>query len=521
MHSDTLVIGSGIAGLWAALKAADSGTVTILTKKEESESNTNYAQGGIAGAISRDDAPRLHLVDTLEAGAGICHEDAVDVLVREGPQRIRELIDFGAHFSTIPGEKGEELALGMEGGHSRRRIVHAKDLTGREIERALLTAVRLHPHITMREKHLALDLLVDGNVCYGATALDRQTRDIGVFTADATVLASGGLGQVYPHTTNPEIATGDGVAMAWRAGATVANMEFIQFHPTTLYHPDAKSFLISEAVRGEGAVLRLSDGSTFMEKYHRLASLAPRDVVARAIDTETKARGEDCAYLDITHKSAAELEARFPHIYATCLQFGIDMATQWIPVVPAAHYSCGGVVTDLHGRTSIDRLWASGEVTCTGVHGANRLASNSLLEAVVFSERAAEEIAQLSPVEGVAPEASIPEGTAEPNGVEALTARLRAVMWRHVAIVRTDAGLAEAAGDVAAIRAEVEAQYSGSRLTGALVEARNLATAAALIVECARRRKESRGLNTNTDHPDAVESERHDTVLSRAAGDSV
>lgn len=516
---DTLVIGSGIAGLWAALKAAEFGTVTVLTKKEQSESNTNYAQGGIAGVMSADDTPRLHLEDTLEAGAGLCHEDAVDALVREGPDRIRELIAYGAHFTTQPGEQGgEALALGREGGHSRRRIVFARDLTGREIERAVLEAVRHHPRIEVLENHLALDLLVTDNVCQGVAALNRETRDVEHFTAGATVLATGGLGQVYPHTTNPAIATGDGVAMAWRAGAVVANMEFIQFHPTTLFHPEARSFLISEAVRGEGAILRLSDGATFMERYHPLKSLAPRDVVARAIDAEIKARGEDCAYLDATELPAGVLEEHFPNIVARCRSFGIDPATQWIPVVPAAHYSCGGVQTDLWGRTSIGRLYASGEVSCTGVHGANRLASNSLLEAVVFSERAMDdwksEFGSSKLDEPDTPAERPASGLGPPNSTDDLTRRLRAVMWRDVAIVRTDAGLADAAREVAEIRAEAECLYKSSRLTGALVELRNLATAAELIVACAAGRKESRGLHYNTDHPDRDDAHwKHDSVL--------
>jgi L-aspartate oxidase len=518
MHSDTLVIGSGIAGLWAALKTAEHGSVIVLTKKEQSESNTNYAQGGIAGVMSADDDPDLHLKDTLEAGAGLCHEEAVRVLVTEGPSRIRDLIDFGANFTTEHQTTGERLSLGREGGHSRRRIVFAKDLTGREIERALLNAVRHHPNIEVRENHIGLDLIVRNGECRGVIALDRKTREVEAFTASATVLATGGSGQVYLHTTNPAIATGDGVAMAWRAGADVANMEFIQFHPTTLCHPDARSFLISEAVRGEGAVLRLSDGSTFMEKYHPLASLAPRDIVARAIDAEVKARNEECAYLDATVIPFRILEDHFPNIVARCREVGIDPVHEWIPVVPAAHYQCGGVVTDLHGRTTLPRLYASGEAACTGVHGANRLASNSLLEAVVFSERAAASISGLSRVDRPEDVEYPFSGAVEPDEVAGLVDSMRHVMWNHVAIVRDDAGLAAAGRELRPVREQLEAMYGVTRLTGALAEARNMATVAALIIQSAALRKESRGLHYSTDHPDRDDRNwLRDTVLKPGA----
>jgi len=520
--ADTLVIGSGIAGLWATLKAADRGTVLALTKKEKSESNTNYAQGGIAGVVDPDDDFESHVRDTLEAGAGLCHEDAVRVLVTEGPDRIRDLIDFGARFTMIRDEHGERLALGREGGHSRRRIVHAKDLTGREIERALLNAVRLHDRVTIRENHIALDLIVRDNICLGAVALDRESREVEVCLASATILCTGGVGQVYPHTTNPEIATGDGVAMAWRAGATMANLEFIQFHPTAMYHPEAKSFLISEAVRGEGGILRLKDGSTFMEKYHPLACLAPRDIVARAIDAEVKQRGEECAYLDVTHIPEETLVERFPHIVSRCREYGIDPARQWIPVTPAAHYSCGGVVTDLYGRTSIERLYASGEVTCTGVHGANRLASNSLLEAVVFSERAVQSAASLARIDTSGIDVPIPGGDKETDDVSPLLNRLREVMWQHVAIVRTDAGLASATQEVAAIRSEIENVYQRSKPGGTLTEARNIAAVAALICRCATTRLESRGLHYNTDHPERDNTNwLRDTVVANGEGATV
>ena len=403
MRQDYLVVGSGVAGLFFALKAAERGRVAIVTKKTSAESNTNYAQGGIASVTSAEDSYDLHVRDTLTAGAGLCREDVVRTIVQEGPARVRELMDLGMRFSQrekpgLPGSK--ELDLGREGGHSKRRILHAKDVTGRELERALLIAANQNPNIRFFENHFAIDLITTRklgrsgpNRCVGAYALCQGTGEVRVFSAPVTVLATGGCGKVYLYTTNPDIATGDGVAMAYRAGVSIANMEFIQFHPTCLYHPKAKSFLISEAVRGEGAVLKTFAGAEFMAAYHPLQSLAPRDVVARAIDTEMKKSGSDHVYLDITHKSAPFIMQRFPNIYGTCLEYGIDMTKEPIPVVPAAHYQCGGVLTTVDGETEMPGLFVVGEAACTGLHGANRLASNSLLEAVVCAHRAAQRAA--------------------------------------------------------------------------------------------------------------------------------
>src|SRR5438445_1866865 len=394
-----LVLGSGVAGLTFALKVAPHGRVAIITKKNRAESNTNYAQGGIAAVTSKEDSFELHVRDTLEAGAGLCKEEVVRTIVQEGPARIEELMALGMQFSerAVPRSHGaRELDLGKEGGHSKRRILHAKDVIGREIERALLAAIAAQPGVEIFEDHLVIDLItseklgLDGpNRCLGVYVLDKASGQVETFAASQVLLATGGCGKVYLYTTNPDIATGDGVAMAYRAGAAVANMEFIQFHPTCLYHPKAKSFLISEAVRGEGGVLKNVEGVEFMDRYHPLKSLAPRDIVARAIDSEMKKSGADCVLLDITHKAAAFVIDRFPNIYQNCLRYGIDITKEPIPVVPAAHYQCGGVVTNVSGETEIDGLYAVGEVACTGLHGANRLASNSLLEALVCAHRAA------------------------------------------------------------------------------------------------------------------------------------
>ncbi len=517
---DYLVLGSGSAGLSFALEVSEKGRVALITKKDRTDSNTNWAQGGIAGVMGADDDPELHVQDTLIAGAGLCHEDAVRVLVNEGPDRIRELMTFGANFNR---EKNGELSLGREGGHSRRRIIHTADLTGKEVERTLVEAAKSHPNITVLEHHYAIDLIIevieDGHCC-GAYVLDDASGSVEAYVAPATLLATGGAGQVYQFTTNPPIATGDGVAMAWRAGADIADMEFIQFHPTSLYHPDAKSFLISEAVRGEGGILRRKDGTAFMAEYDpERKDLAPRDIVARAIDSEIKKTGDECVYLDITHLPADEIKTHFPTIYARCLSFGIDITTDQIPVVPAAHYSCGGVVTDLSGRTSIDGLYACGEVASTGVHGANRLASNSLLEALVFGKRAADDAQRRADLPDVC--TSVPDfpgaarrvGALDHAQVEGLRKRLQRTMQKYVGIVRSDSRLAKAAAAVAALRTEAQPIFDDSVLADDVLELRNMIEVAQLITRCAQARKESRGLHYTTDYPLTLESERHDTVL--------
>jgi L-aspartate oxidase len=523
---DFVVLGSGIAGLTFALDVADQGTVALVTKKDRTDSNTNWAQGGIAGVMAPDDSYDLHIEDTLIAGAGLCHRDAVEVLVKEGPARIHDLIDFGVEFSseTDPAGGPPHIALTREGGHSRRRIAFNADLTGREIERALVAECETHPSIEVFEHHIAIDLAKspdDENTVCGVYVLDTAGGQIETFQARrAVMLATGGCGHVYTHTTNPPIATGDGVAMAFRAGARVANMEFIQFHPTTLYAPGARSFLISEAVRGEGGILRDANGRAFMEEYDSRGNLAPRDIVARAIDAEIKKQNAPCMFLDVTHIPAAELRHRFPNIYARCLSFGIDLTREPIPVVPAAHYSCGGVVTDLHGQTTLNGLFASGEVSCTGVHGANRLASNSLLEGLVFSYRAAEELkAGAGNLDHTACE-RIPafrpyRGRVRIAETEALRRRIQTAMTRYVGIVRDDERLYKAEAALAVIAEEVDTLYATCRPTEDLLELRNLCLNAQLIIRSALARRESRGLHYTTDFPETVEAERHDTILAK------
>jgi L-aspartate oxidase len=512
-HVDVLVIGSGIAGLTFALKLADHARITLVTKKRRADSNTNYAQGGIAAVMSPADSFELHVQDTLRAGAGLCHEDAVHELVHEGPARVRELMAWGAEFTV----SGGSLSLGREGGHSRRRIVHAQDLTGREIERSLLQAVADHPSIETCEDHLGLDLLVgerDGRpACAGAVIYDHRREELTTIYARATFLATGGLGRVFAHTTNPDIATGDGVAMALRAGAPVANLEFVQFHPTALYPAEGQAVLISEAVRGEGAELYTLDGRPVMGS-HPMGALATRDIVAREIDRVLKETGAPHVLLDLSTIPAAEVRQRFPTILEACRAQGIDMLREPIPVVPAAHYACGGVLTDRDGRTGLPGLYAAGEVACTGVHGANRLASNSLLEAVVFSHRAARAVQASLDVEMV--DAPIPDfGEPGPGGSEwaEVEAELRATMWSDCGIVRSDARLAAADDHVTALRDRARRLWAAGVVDADGAETRNLCDVALLIVRSARRRKESRGLHFNLDHPEPNERFRTDTVI--------
>jgi L-aspartate oxidase len=504
--------------------------VAVITKKNSAESNTNYAQGGIAAVTSKEDSVEIHVRDTLAAGAGLCHEDVVRTIIREGPPRIAELMALGMQFTEreVPSAPGiRELDLGREGGHSKRRILHARDVTGREVERALLAAASRQPNIQMFEDHVAIDLITSRklgrpgpNRCAGVHVLNKRAGTVETFVAPVVLLATGGCGKVYLYTTNPDIATGDGVAMAYRAGAAVANMEFIQFHPTCLYHPKAKSFLISEAVRGEGAVLKSVAGVEFMDQYHPLKSLAPRDVVARAIDSEMKRSGADHVVLDITHQPAGFIRERFPNIYKTCLEFGLDMTREPVPVVPAAHYQCGGVMTNVDGETGIAGLYAVGEVACTGLHGANRLASNSLLEALVCAHRAAQKVVDHPPA---AMDFSIPGwepgNAANPDEQVVISHNwdeIRRLMWDYVGIVRTNKRLQRARSRIANLQEEIQQYYWDFIVTSDLLELRNIATVAELIVASSLQRPESRGLNYNLDYPnpDPAWSQR-DTVLRK------
>ena len=513
---DAIIVGSGIAGLSLALKLASAGRrVAILTKKNRADSNTNYAQGGIACVTANTDDFESHVRDTLEAGDGLCRVDVVREIVREGPARIRELIELGLKFSQ---DESGAFDLGREGGHSQRRILHVKDMTGKAIEDALLRAISQHKDVSLREHVFVVDLITARKLGFGPSggtdrilglyALDALTGRIETWAAPVVALATGGAGQVYFYTSNPDIATGDGIAMAYRAGVAVENMEFIQFHPTTLYSLEQKRFLISEAVRGEGAILRNLEGEAFMPRYHALADLAPRDIVARAIDAEMKKSGAPHVWLDITHKSEAELRARFPVIFDACERIGINPARDRIPVVPAAHYTCGGVLTNLDAETSLPGLYACGEVASTGLHGANRLASNSLLEAVVMAHRGCGSI--LRYLERTAGrEVELPDwipGDAHDSDEQVVISHnwdeLRRTMWDYVGIVRTTKRLERARTRIATLAKEIHEYYWNFRVEPRLLELRNLTQVAELIVECALQRHESRGLHYILDFPD-------------------
>ena len=524
---DVLVIGSGTAGLRLALELAGTMRVGVLAKRELSEGSSYHAQGGIAAVLDPEDSVEAHVRDTLAAGAGLCHEDVVRFVAGEGPDAVRWLIEHGVHFTHEEDAGNRRFHLTREGGHSHRRIIHAADATGREVETRLLELARSHAAIELFEWHIAIDLITSAklglpgpNRCLGAYVLDRNSSHVRVFPARFVVLATGGASKVYLYTSNPDTATGDGIAMAWRAGCRVANMEFNQFHPTCLYHPHAKSFLITEAVRGEGGRLLLPDGTPFMQRFDPRGELAPRDIVARAIDHEMKRLGIDHVLLDISHKPADFVREHFPTVYERCLAFGIDMTREPIPVVPAAHYTCGGVMTDLAGRTDLAGLYAIGETAHTGLHGANRLASNSLLECLVFARAAGRDI--LARADDVPLPPALPEwdeSRVTDSDEEVVVSHnwdeLRRFMWDYVGIVRTDKRLERAQRRVDLLAGEIQEYYSHFRVTNDLIELRNLVTVADLIIRSARSRKESRGLHYTLDHPEPDDSRPpRDTVLT-------
>lgn len=520
--SDFLVIGGGVAGLTFALEAAKSGSVSILFKGDLNTSSTAWAQGGIAAVTSADDDYELHINDTLVAGAGLCKRNIVEVVVKEGPGRVQELIALGASFDKV----GTSYHLNREGGHSRRRIFHTGDGTGSAIQSTLLAAVSTHPNIKLISHATAIDLitseklkLAGPNRVLGAYVLV-SPGNVEAFLARKILVATGGAGKVYLYTSNPDVASGDGIAMCYRAGTPVGNLEFFQFHPTCLYHPEAKSFLITEAMRGEGAILRRQNGVPFMEKYHPSKELAPRDIVARAIDSEMKLHGEDFVLLDITHKPKSFIVEHFPNIYQRCLKFGIDITTQPIPVVPAAHYCCGGVVSDEWGRTNIGDLYVAGEVACTGLHGANRLASNSLLEGLVFGYRAAVEAVRT--LKDSPPSVSVPPwdpGGAKDSDEEVVISQnwdeIRRFMWNYVGIVRTNKRLQRAFDRSVFILKEIEDYYWNFIVTPDLIELRNLSVVAQLVIRSALARKESRGLHYNLDYPESTKNDGVDTIITK------
>lgn len=545
INTDFLIIGSGVAGLTLALKVAKFGDVALVTKKGIMDSNTSHAQGGIASVFGELDSFDLHIQDTLASGDGLCNRDVVEMVVKNGPSRIRELIDLGVHFNLREKKQSDsespdfdaELDLGREGGHSQKRIVHAHDMTGREVERVLVDHVKNNDRIALFENHIAIDLITIStrmkrgiitttheDYCCGAYVLDSETNHVKTFCAKITLLATGGAGKVYLYTSNPDVATGDGIAMGYRAGATVANLEFVQFHPTCLFHPDAKNFLISEALRGEGAVLVDAFGSPFMEKYDAQKDLACRDVVARAIDTELKKSGADSVFLDISHKNSDFIKERFPNLYEKCLTFGFDMTKESLPVVPAAHYMCGGIATDMFGRTDLHRLYAIGETACTGLHGANRLASNSLIEALVYSHMAAQQAVKDIDTFDFTSTPDPPSwdevGTTDSDEgimVSQNWDEIRRFMWNYVGIVRSNKRLERAERRIEIIQKEIREYYWDFRVSADLIELRNIAMVAELIIKCAGHRKESRGLHHNIEYPYRDDMRwQKDTILRRS-----
>jgi L-aspartate oxidase len=530
-QTDVLVIGGGAAGLSLALRIADKATVTVLAKSSLKQGSTYYAQGGIAAVLDAQDSLEAHLQDTLIAGAGLCHEDIVAYTVGRGRECIDWLIQQGVGFTREQHDTGDRppFHLSKEGGHSHRRVVHAADATGKAVFESLAARALQHPNISFATHSVAVDLLtgrklgLDHNACMGAYVLDEDKGEVLTYAARFTVLATGGASKAYLYTSNPDSASGDGIAMAWRAGCRVANMEFNQFHPTCLYHPKDRNFLITEAIRGEGGLLRLPNGQRFMQHYHELAELAPRDIVARAIDAEMKKTGCDCVFLDVTHLSPDFIMSHFPTIYARCLKVGLDISTQQIPVVPAAHYSCGGVMVDRHGLTDIPNLYAIGETSFTGLHGANRMASNSLLECFVFAFSAAEHIGdQLTKTAYTAPLPSWDESQVTDSDEDVVITHnwdeIRRFMWDYVGIVRTDKRLQRAQHRIAMLQKEIQEYYSNYRITPPLLELRNLAVVAELIINSAIERKESRGLHFSLDYPGLL-PEPVDTVLTPAVGE--
>jgi len=524
LQCDVLIIGSGLAGLTSALKLADHKKILIVSKREIEDSSSQWAQGGIAAVMSNEDSVESHVKDTEFVGGGLCNHKVATFVASRGHDAIAWLNDLHVPFSRD--EVSHELHLTKEGGHSHRRVVHVKDATGRAIQTTLSEKVKAHPNITILENHIAVDLITEkkslkvekikSNRCLGAYLLNNKTGKVITVASQETILAAGGVSKVYLYTTNPDVSTGDGVAMAWRAGCRVANMEFIQFHPTCLYHPKAKSFLISEIVRGEGGLLKLPDGSRFMDQYDKRAELASRDIVARAIDFEMKKRGIDCVYLDISHKSPEFIQSQFPTIYARCLELGIDITKEPIPVVPAAHYSCGGVMTNLSGQTDLAHLYAIGETAYTGLHGANRLASNSLLECLVFGEAVAHHILQSKVDKSSFTLPHWDESRVTDADEEILITHtwneLRRFMWNYVGIVRTNKRLSRALHRIHMLRNEVHEFYTNFKVSHNLIELRNLLQVAELIVESAIKRHESRGLHFSRDYPKQLKTAKQ-TIL--------